>query len=208
MNTSLKLKTILAVTAALVLICSGGAWAQQPLSDSEYKRLMKSSPEYAAADREMARVWKSLPGEVKKMELPHQRDWIKNGRDREAASFIRRGAGRAEAYTRATRLRTHALRDLAAYPPKYSSATTLPGHIKPGGQYTFDQADRELNRFWNSMSPGLKDQIRPEQRQWVEHGRERAARVYQRQGYNRDQALALATRDRLETLRNYVRGRY
>lgn len=208
MNMPVKLKTILAATAAPVLICSAGAWAQQPLSDSEYKRLMKSSPEYAAADREMARVWKSLPGEVKKMELPHQRDWIKNGRDREASSFIQRGAGRAEAYTRATRLRTHALRDLADHPPKYSSAATLPGRVKPGGQYTFDQTDRELNRFWNSMSPGLRDQIRPEQRQWVEYGRERDARVYRQQGYNRDQALALATRDRLEILRNYVKGRY
>ena len=208
MNTLLKLKTALVMTAALVLICSAGAWAQQPMSDREYKQLMKSSPEYAAADREMARVWKSLPSKVRKAELPHQRDWIKTGRDREAYNYIRRGAGRAEAYTRATRMRTYALQDLAAYPPQYPPVTTLPGQVRPGVNYTFDQADRELNQYWKSISPGLKDQLLPEQRQWVQYGRERSARAYQQQGYNRDQALALATRDRIESLRNYVRGRY
>ena len=64
MNTLLKLKTALVMTAALVLICSAGAWAQQPMSDREYKQLMKSSPEYPAAHREMARAWKPPPSPV------------------------------------------------------------------------------------------------------------------------------------------------
>jgi|GEM_PF-6810406 hypothetical protein len=199
---SLELKGILLM--ALILLMAAPAWGQAPLSDREYKQMMRDYPEFAAADRDISRIWDSLPATVKRRELPAQRKWIKSGRDQAASTFIRHGSHRAEAYTRATRQRA---RELMSLTPSRPPLIGAPGPALPPGD-SFARADRDLNRLWNDLPSALRGRLRDDQRRWVDSGRAAEARAFQREGFNLDAALALATRNRIEVLRGYANGRY
>ena len=98
--------------AALVLMLSVQAFA---LSDAEYKNLKKSSADFARADRRLSQVWKKLsdnmPGRSFRRLQQEQREWVAEGRDYDADSYMEMGYSRAEAYTMATN-------DRADYLPK------------------------------------------------------------------------------------------
>ncbi|MBQ9452305.1 MAG: DUF1311 domain-containing protein [Desulfovibrio sp.] len=92
------------------LMTASGAFA---LSDSEYKALLQSSPEYRQAETELAAAWKHAYQSVKSVEgmayrelRDNQRDWLATARDEEAQGYIARGMDRGQAYARVTRDRT------------------------------------------------------------------------------------------------------
>ncbi len=88
------------------------------LSDSEYLRMRKSSSDFARADKRLNQVWanlkKSLPKNVFTQLDKLQREWVKSGRDDEAAILMDDGYSRMEAYTMATNDRADALPKIAS----------------------------------------------------------------------------------------------
>ena len=88
------------------------------LSDAEYLRMRKSSSDFARADKRLNQVWanlkKSLPKNVFTQLDKLQREWVKSGRDDEAAELMSDGYSRMEAYTMATNDRADALPKLAS----------------------------------------------------------------------------------------------
>ena len=87
------------------------------LSDSEYLRMRKSSADFARADKRLNQVWarlkKSLPKNVFTQLDKLQREWIKSGRDDDAAALMDEGYSRVEAYTMATNDRADSLPKIA-----------------------------------------------------------------------------------------------
>ena len=88
------------------------------LSDSEYLRMRKSSSDFARADKRLNQVWanlkKSLPRSVFTQLDKIQREWVKSGRDDEAASLMDDGYSKAEAYAIVTNDRADSLPQIAA----------------------------------------------------------------------------------------------
>lgn len=99
-----------AVLAVLVLTSSAFA-----LSDAEYKRMKKNSPEFARADSELAQVWKEAKKVLGRSDFNaltrEQRKWIASGRDAAAEELMDDGMERDEAYAEATRERVKAIRE-------------------------------------------------------------------------------------------------
>ncbi|MBR1438865.1 MAG: DUF1311 domain-containing protein [Synergistaceae bacterium] len=87
------------------------------LSDAEYLRMRKSSSDFARADKRLNQVWanlkKSLPRSVFTQLDKLQREWVKSGRDDEAASLMDDGYSKAEAYAIATNDRADSLPKIA-----------------------------------------------------------------------------------------------
>lgn len=99
---------------ALIFLLSVPAFG---LSDSEYLRMRKSNADFARADRNLNQVWsrlrKSLPKNVFTRLDRLQREWVKSGRDEEAASLMEDGYSRIEAYTMVTNDRADSLPKIA-----------------------------------------------------------------------------------------------
>lgn len=99
---------------ALIFLLSVPAFG---LTDAEYLRMRKSNADFARADRQLNQVWsrlkKSLPKNVFTRLDKLQREWVKSGRDEEAASLIEEGYSRMEAYTMATSDRADSLPKIA-----------------------------------------------------------------------------------------------
>ena len=121
--------------AALLACLMVGALAVPALalSGAEYRKMLKD-PEFAAADKELNRVWaelkKSMSKEAFKL-LEKDRDaWVSKGRDEDAnARMKKEGLSRTAAYAAATRARTKALPGLAqqyASPKPKASPKTSP----------------------------------------------------------------------------------
>ena len=87
------------------------------LSDSEYLRMRRSSADFAQADKRLNNVWnrlrRTLPKRVFTQLDRLQREWVKSGRDDEAAALMDDGYSRTEAYTMATNDRAEALPKIA-----------------------------------------------------------------------------------------------
>ena len=100
---------MLAVSAALVFASAASA-----LSDAEYKKLMKESPAFAKADKELTQAWNEAKkalgkGDFDKLKK-EQQAWIASGRDKRAKALIAGGMSHAEAYAAATGERAEAIR--------------------------------------------------------------------------------------------------
>ncbi len=84
--------------ALLTLILAGVAFG---LSDKEYTRMKKSSKAFREADKFMNECYKecrqTLPRSEFETVAKEQREWIKSGRDEDAAALMDEGYSRAEA---------------------------------------------------------------------------------------------------------------
>ena len=103
---------IFSLFLAVVFICPAFA-----LSDAEYLK-MKKNPKFAAADKELTRVYnqirKSLTKEKSERLKEIQRGWIESERDQEADDLIKaQGYSKIAAYTEVTRDRAEALEYIA-----------------------------------------------------------------------------------------------
>ncbi|MBQ3585703.1 MAG: DUF1311 domain-containing protein [Synergistaceae bacterium] len=87
------------------------------LSDTEYLRMRRSNVDFARADRKLNQVWtnlkRSLPKKIFTQLDKLQREWVKSGRDEEAAALMDEGYSRMEAYTIATNDRAKSLPEIA-----------------------------------------------------------------------------------------------
>ena len=87
------------------------------LSDSEYLRMRKSSTDFSRADKRLNNTWnhlrRTLPKKIFTQLDKLQREWIKSGRDEDAAALMEEGYSRAEAYTMATNDRADSLPKIA-----------------------------------------------------------------------------------------------
>jgi uncharacterized protein YecT (DUF1311 family) len=100
---------VMAVSATLVFASAAAA-----LSDAEYKKLMKESPAFAKADKELTQAWNEAKkalgkGDFDKLKK-EQQAWIASGRDKRAKALIAEGMSSAEAYAAATGERAEAIR--------------------------------------------------------------------------------------------------
>ena len=95
-----------------VMMLSSAAFA---LSDAEYNRMKKHSKSFAEADRRLSRVWHEIKDDMPEKQFKilqsEQREWIDDGRDREARRYIKKGYSKTEAYTKATNERVDKLRE-------------------------------------------------------------------------------------------------
>lgn len=77
------------------------------LSETEYNRLLKTSPEFREADANLNATWKNYSKTIKKSDKPAlvrmQKEWIKSGRDIDAREYMDMGYTRDCAYAKATR---------------------------------------------------------------------------------------------------------
>ena len=68
----------------------------------------------------------------------------------------------------------------------------------------FARADRRLSQVWNRLKKELPkrvfNELRDEQRDWVEYGRDEDANAYMEEGYSRAEAYTMATSDRADYL--------
>ncbi|MCR5563910.1 MAG: hypothetical protein K6F46_11215 [Desulfovibrio sp.] len=85
------------------------------LSDSDYRALLQSSPEFRQAEAELSAAWKRALQSVKSVEgmawrelRDDQRDWVAATRDEEARACMAGGMRKDHAYAKVTR-------DRAAY---------------------------------------------------------------------------------------------
>ena len=87
------------------------------LSNTEYLRMRRSNVDFARADRKLNQVWtnlkRSLPKKIFTQLDKLQREWVKSGRDEEAAALMDEGYSRMEAYTIATNDRAKSLPEIA-----------------------------------------------------------------------------------------------
>ena len=95
------------VVFLLSLIVSLSAYA---LPDAEVQKLVKSCPEFAAAEKEILAVWQKLPKATKRQLQKSQLEWIKTKRDEEAAALMQKGYSYEQAYTKVTQDKTVELR--------------------------------------------------------------------------------------------------
>ena len=103
------------VTALLLLLLMLSP--ASALSDSEYLRMRRSSADFSQADKRLNNVWnrlrRTLPKRIFTQLDRLQREWVKTGRDDEAAALMDDGYSRTEAYTIATNDRADALPKIA-----------------------------------------------------------------------------------------------
>lgn len=96
-----------------VLICVRAA-PVSALSNGDCERYLKTSPEFAGADRTLASTWKtvlsSLKGRDRQALISNQEAWVREGRDIDAGLYVLQGMEPAEACARATAEREEALR--------------------------------------------------------------------------------------------------
>ncbi len=87
------------------------------LSDSEYLRMRKGNTDFSRADKRLNNTWnhlrRTLPKKIFAQLDKLQREWIKSGRDEDAAALMDEGYSRAEAYTIATNDRADSLPKIA-----------------------------------------------------------------------------------------------
>lgn len=99
---------------ALIFLLTVPAFA---LTDAEYLKMRKSNSDFARADRNLNQAWsklkRSLPKSVFNKLDKLQREWVKSGRDEEAASLMNEGYSRMEAYTMVTADRADSLPKIA-----------------------------------------------------------------------------------------------
>ena len=100
------------IAALLVAVLCTSAFA---LSDRDYGRLLRESPELYEADQELNGVWDELKDALSAREFARlkkdQADWVKSGRDRDARRRMKSGRSQERAYTEATRARARYLRE-------------------------------------------------------------------------------------------------
>ena len=82
------------------------------LPDAEVQKLVKTSPEFAAAEKELLDTWKNLPAELKAAIKDYHIEWIKVERDIDAADLMKAGYSYEEAYTIVTRKQTELLQQV------------------------------------------------------------------------------------------------
>ncbi len=84
------------------------------LTEKEYKDYLANSEEFRNADMELSEAWKNanigLDEEGKSNLLKAQRDWLKNGRHEDAASFMNNGLDKLHAYIKSIHKRANVLR--------------------------------------------------------------------------------------------------
>ena len=94
-----------------------GKPARRPLTAAEYRE-MKKDADFAAADKALNDVWGQLKKSLSKASFAaldeEENQWIRTGRDAEAARLMESGLSRVEAYAGATRSRTEELSGLLA----------------------------------------------------------------------------------------------
>lgn len=92
------------MAVALNLLFSVAALA---LSEKEYGVLLRNSAEFREADAMLNSTWKKISRGLKKEDkqflLKMHREWLGNGRDEEARSYMEMGYKRDCAYAKATR---------------------------------------------------------------------------------------------------------
>ena len=106
------MKKFFAALLLVLALCSSSF----ALSDKEYGRLLRESPEFYEADQRLNQVWDELKDVLNAREFAKikkdQAEWIKNGRDAYAKRKIRRdGYSKAEAYAEATMVRARYLHE-------------------------------------------------------------------------------------------------
>ena len=185
-------------------------WVQK-LTESEYNLLMRTSPAFRDAERELNEVYKQviarIPERDKKTLTREQYNWIMDQRDQDAARYLAQGYPRDQAYARANRDRAELLRSMLDRSP----ATTITRlteaeynqlmHSSP----EFNEAEREMNEVWKQViartPESEKKALTGAQYNWVMNQRDQEAAVFLARGYPRDQAYAQATRNRTGILR-------
>jgi hypothetical protein len=75
------------------------------LSDEEVKQLAEESTEFGKADNRVQRIWNSFSEKERSKLRSDQNEWLKNGRDADAAVLMKRGESKESAYTKATKYR-------------------------------------------------------------------------------------------------------
>jgi hypothetical protein len=91
----------LSISAASLLFFAFAA-ELNALDDAEARQLERQSPEFKKAQEDLNAVWDGIPDEARKRLRPGQLEWLKNGRDAEAAALIKKGKPQASAYTAVT----------------------------------------------------------------------------------------------------------
>ena len=108
---SIKIKAVAIMVLAVMSLSVSSAMA---LSDSEYKKMKKNSPEFNKADKELTQAWNEAKKTLNKSDFnrlkEEQREWIAGGRDDRAEMLIDEGMSRAGAYAVATRERVKEIR--------------------------------------------------------------------------------------------------
>ncbi len=203
----------------LALAASAGAAPvlaveRQGLSDAEYQRLLKHSPAFEAADRELARTWQSLPSDIRRDLAADQRQWVQAGRDRDARLFMRQGADWDQAYTKATQQRTRLLREYLPSGSHHQRHGRLQGPLTDDNYRKLLQispeyadADREMTRVWKKLPDRVRKKLLPEQRAWTQTTRDRDAQKLIRDGVGYAEAYTRVTRHRTRVLHDYLTGK-
>lgn len=229
----------LLLALALAALAGAGpalAYERPPLSDAEYQWLLKHSPDFAAADKDLSRAWKALPSDIREELGPEQRDWIRTGRDRDARHFMRQGEDTATAYAKATDQRTRVLREYKSGGSHHKDhgdhrgddgdyrghddRDDRDGHRGLNGPLTdenykklvrvspdFAEADREMGRVWKKLPDRAQKKLLPEQRAWTQTTRDREAHQLIRDGVGYAEAYTRVTRHRTRVLHDYLTGK-
>lgn len=99
------MKRVFVCLVVALMVALGPVGTGYALSDAEYREMVQTSDEFAAADMELAATWKYVygqhKGQAKKDLLQEQRGWLKYGRDAAAKAYMNTGMSKANAYTRA-----------------------------------------------------------------------------------------------------------
>ena len=104
------MRIFLVFLSVTVLTLNAFPIVSHALPHSEVKKLMKISPDFAAAEREILEVWGKIPPKIRKKLQKSQIQWIRYDRDKEAASYMKRGYSMAQAYTVVTFNKTNELK--------------------------------------------------------------------------------------------------
>ena len=84
------------------------------LSDAEFNKLLKASPEFKAENQNLNQMYKklmsSVEGDDKIWHRDDQRHWLKAELDKEAREYMAQGLSKAQAYAKAFHARANVLR--------------------------------------------------------------------------------------------------
>ena len=107
-----KLLSLFVLAVSVALVFAGAAAA---LSDAEYKKMMKDTPAFAKADKELNQAWSAAKKGLDKAEFAklkkEQEAWIASGRDKRAKALMADGMKSGLAYASATRERAQEIRE-------------------------------------------------------------------------------------------------
>lgn len=115
------------------------------LTEKEYKNYLETSEEFRKADRELSEAWKNanigLDEEGRSNLLKAQREWLKNGRHEDAASFMNNGLDKLHSYIKSIHKRANVLR-VIEYNNNLSKEDIDAGMAKPDDYYNAIEDDK------------------------------------------------------------------